>query len=84
MMATAAITRMMIAMILSPSTLMAMALSTAQTQHQRDILVVTRGRVDIPSEVRALAQCATAALHLQTGMRQNTKLWLSLPIVVAD
>lgn len=66
-------------MILSPSTLMAMALSTAQTQHQRDILVVTRGRVDIPSEVRALAQCATAALHLQTGMRQNTKLWLSLP-----
>jgi len=73
---------MMMMMMMMLSWSMALALSSIQPspqQQKRDILVLARGRMDDPSKVRSLAQCATAALHLQTGMRQETKLWLLLP-----
>ena len=54
-------------------------LSMSMTMMRRDIVVIARGRVDAASDIRALAQCATAALLLQTGMRCDTKLWLTLP-----
>ena len=58
---------------------MASALLLAALTMHRDILVVKRGRVERPSEIRELAQCATASLLLRSGMRENTRLWLSLP-----
>jgi tRNA pseudouridine-54 N-methylase len=57
----------------------AMLSTAAVLSTRRDVVVVARGRMDATSEVRSLAQCATAALHLQNGMRGDTRLWLSLP-----
>ena len=48
------------------------------TEDRRDILLVCHGPVEDASEVRVLAQCATASLHLQTGMREQTRFWLVL------
>ena len=45
---------------------------------RRDIVVITHGSVGAASEVRALAQCATAALHLRHGMRESARVWLTL------
>ena len=45
---------------------------------RRDILLVCHGSVDDASEVRVLAQCATASLHLRSGMRKQTRFWLVL------
>ena len=51
---------------------------TALMGGRRDIVVITHGSVGAASEVRALAQCATAALHLRHGMRESARVWLTL------
>lgn len=51
---------------------------TALMGGRRDIVVITHGSVGAASEVRALAQCATAALHLRHGMREGARVWLTL------
>lgn len=51
---------------------------TALMGGRRDIIVITHGSVGAASEVRALAQCATAALHLRHGMREGARVWLTL------
>jgi tRNA pseudouridine-54 N-methylase len=79
-----AITILMIMMRRSSATLLLLLMTACATHglnhlgSQRDIVVVAHGRADAASDVRLLAQCATASLHLRHSMR-STRVWLSLP-----